>query len=94
MVFIFFSMNISLPTASPGHTHASHAAHTPWTIQGMICLLLWEKAKDFQTLPENQHSQVAFLLTDLPHLPCRYPLPPLSLADGPSRQRMSDWEPL
>lgn len=56
----------------------------PWTIQGMTCPLSWEKARDFQTLPENQHSQVAFLLTYL--LRCHCPLPPLSLANGPLRQ--------
>lgn len=50
----------------------------------MTCPLPWEKARDFQTLSENQHSQVAFLLTYL--LPCHCPLPPLSLANGPLRQ--------
>lgn len=50
----------------------------------MTCPLSWEKARDFQTLPENQHSQVAFLLTYL--LRCHCPLPPLSLANGPLRQ--------
>lgn len=27
------------------HTHTSHAVLTLWTIQGMTCLLPWEKAK-------------------------------------------------
>lgn len=89
-VLFYFPLIFHCPTPHPLATHTSHAVLTPWTIQGMTCPLPWKKAKDFiHSLKTN--SQIAFLLTYLPHLPCHCPLPPCSLAND---LLGSDWEAL
>lgn len=84
MVFCFyFPLIFHCLTPSPLATHISCSAYTLDNTRNDLSLS-WEKARDFQTLPENQHSHVAFLLTYL--LRCHCPLPPLCLANGPRRQ--------
>lgn len=76
------------PTPHPlaTHTHIPCRAYTLDNTRNDLSPAVGE-GQGLETLPENQHSQVAFLPHIPPHLPCYCLLPPLKLANGPLWER-------